>query len=301
MKQPASGQVHERITAIADTSYPADIVRGEEKRLMIDSGVNLLAPRYLAALQELLGEAGELDSLFLPHSHYDHVGSADYLKRHLPGLKIGAHERAAALVQKPSALETMNALSTSHVDLLEHNTDAEDLTMQPFEIDIHLKQGDEIDLGGLTCRVYETPGHTRDSLAYYIPEIGALFPGDACGVLLTDPESTLQVAFVASYQAYVDSLELLIALEPKLVCLAHNWMLPQEDATEFLQRSLAETFRYRELIDAYLDAANGDPEDAINEMVRAEYGAKAPTSQPRAAHMANLTAQFRHIAAVRAE
>ena len=28
-----------------------------------------------------------------------------------------------------------------------------------------LKDGDEISLGGLTCRVYEVPGHTKDSLA----------------------------------------------------------------------------------------------------------------------------------------
>jgi glyoxylase-like metal-dependent hydrolase (beta-lactamase superfamily II) len=296
MKQPAKGQINERITAIADASYPAYIVRGDEKSLMIDSGVNLLGPTYLASIKEMLGDAGRLDYLFVTHSHYDHVGSADYLKRHIPGLKIGAHERVAGLVRKPSALETMNRMSASHTELLEYNPTGEDLTLHPFEIDILLKQGDEIDLGGLTCRVYETPGHTRDSLAYYFPEMKALFPGDACGVLRTGTESPVQVEFVASYQDYVDSLERMIALEPEIVCLAHNWVLTDEDAAEFLKYSLAETFRYRELIESHLNAANGNVEQAIQEIARAEYSDDGIILPPPAAYMTNLAAQVKHIA-----
>jgi glyoxylase-like metal-dependent hydrolase (beta-lactamase superfamily II) len=300
MKQPAHGRIHDRITAIADVGYPAYVIRGQKKSLMIDSGMNHLGPRYLASLEELFGDTGRLDYLFLTHSHYDHVGSAGYLKQRVPGLQTGAHERVAALVRKASVLETMNRLSMSHAELLEYNTTGEDLTLQPFEIDMLLKQGDEVDLGGLTCRVYETPGHTRDSLAYYFPEIGALFPGDACGVLRTEEDGVLQVEFVASYQDYVDSLQRMIALGPDMVCLAHNWVLTHKDAAEFLERSLAETFRYRELIESYLDAASGDVEEAIREMARAEYEADGGTFQPSAGYLTNQAAQVRHIAEFRA-
>jgi glyoxylase-like metal-dependent hydrolase (beta-lactamase superfamily II) len=301
MKRPASGRVHERITAIATTSYPAYIVRGETKSLMIDSGVNLMRPFYLAEIRRMFGDGGRPDYLFFTHSHYDHVGSGDYLKRHLPGLRLGAHERTAALVRKPSALETMNHLSASHLELREYNLAGEDVTLHPFEIDIVLKQGDEIDLGGLTCRVYEVPGHTRDSLAFYFPEIEALFPGDACGVLRTGTDDLLQVEFVASYQDYVDSLRLMISLAPKIVCPAHNWVLTDDDAARFLERSLAETFRYRELIERYLDAASGDVDRAIDDMARAEFDGDDPSLPPSAAYITNLTAQVRHIAEIRAE
>jgi glyoxylase-like metal-dependent hydrolase (beta-lactamase superfamily II) len=298
MKQAATGQVHERITAIADVGYPGYVVRGDEKILMIDSGVNRLGPRYRASLREL-GDAGRLDYLLLTHSHYDHVGSAGYLKRHLPGLQIGAHERVAGLVQKPSALELMNRLSVTHHELQEYNPDGEDLTLHPFVVDVLLKQGDEIDLGGLTCTVYEVPGHTRDSLAYYFPQIGALFPGDACGVLRTGPGMPVQVEFLASYQDYVTSLELMVALAPEIVCLAHNWVLTPDDAAEFLAYSLAETHRYREMLEGYLDAANDDIEQALREMVSNEYGSKSGLPKPNPAHLTNLAAQFRHIAEVR--
>jgi glyoxylase-like metal-dependent hydrolase (beta-lactamase superfamily II) len=296
MKRPAKGRIHERITAIATAGYPAYVVRGETKSLMVDSGVNLLGPHYLASIRATFGEAAQPDYLFLTHSHYDHVGSADYLKRHIPGLKLGAHERVAALMRKPSALATMNRLSLSHVELRKYDAAGEDLTLHPFEIDILLKQDDEVDLGGLTCQVNETPGHTRDSLAYFFPEIRALFPGDACGVLRTGTGNPLQVEFVASYQDYVDSLRRMIALEPEIICLAHNWVLTDEDAAEFLQRSLADTFRYRALIERYLDDANGDVDQAIRDMARAEYDGDDASLPPPAAYMTNLAAQVKHIA-----
>jgi glyoxylase-like metal-dependent hydrolase (beta-lactamase superfamily II) len=296
LKVPAVGPIHERITAITDVSYPLYVVQGDERDLLIDSGPNVLGPRYLASLKAMFPDGGRPGHLFLTHSHWDHVGSADYLRRHIPGLQIGGHPRLATVVRKPSALETMNRLSMDLVEILECNTTGEDLTLHPFEIDILLRQGDEFDLGGLTCRVYEAPGHTRDSLAYYFPEIKALFPGDACGVLTGDTGATIQPEFVASYQGYVDSLKFMTALEPEIICLAHSWVLTQADAVEFLTASLTETFRYRELIENYLSAALGDVEKAIREMARAEYGPQGRMGPPSTAYLTNLTAQVKHIA-----
>jgi 2-aminobenzoylacetyl-CoA thioesterase len=296
MKRPAEGQIHERITAIAIVDYPAYIVRGDHKTLMIDSGINHLGPLYLALIKEVLGDAGRPDYLFFTHSHYDHIGSGDYLKRHLPGLLLGAHERVAGLARKPSALDLMNRLSASHDELLAYNPAGEDVTLRPFDIDIVLKQGDVVDLGGLTCVVYETPGHTRDSLSFYFPEIGALFAGDACGVLRIGEGDPLQVEFVASYADYVHSLEFMITLEPTMVCLAHNWVLTGTDATDFLQLSLAQTYSYREMIEEYLDAAGGDVEKTIRAMAEAGYAGNGLALDPTPAQMTNLSAQIRHIA-----
>ncbi|RPH85896.1 MAG: MBL fold metallo-hydrolase, partial [Deltaproteobacteria bacterium] len=222
-----------------------------------------------------------------------------YLKQHIPNLRIGAHARVAGLLQKPSVLEMMNRLSANHVELLKYNTAGEDLTLHPFKIDLHLKQGDEFDLGGLTCRVYETPGHTKDSLAFYFPEIKTLFPSEACGVLQGATGSDMQVEFLASYQDYIDSLKLMISLKPEMVCLGHGWVLTHEDAEDFFKRSLSETFRYRELIESCLDAAEGDVEKAIQDMVHAEYDVKGDILQERVSYITNLSAQVKHIAGLR--
>lgn len=301
MKQLAQGNIHERIRAIPNAWYPAYIIRGDERNMMIDAGVNLLGPQYLASIRETLGDPGLLRYLFLTHSHYDHIGSASYLRWHIPGLKVGAHERLAGLLQKPSVLEVMNRLSGNHLELTGQNAANEDLTMHPFEISFHLKQGDEFNLGGLTCRVYETPGHTRDSLAFYFPEIETLFPGESCGVIQGEAGDLIQVEFLSSYQDYIDSLNLMISLEPEMICLGHGLVLTCDDAKEFLRYSLEETFRYREMIETYLNEAHGDVEKATQNMAHQEYDIKGGIFQERNAYLTNLVAQVSHIAGMQGQ
>ena len=240
MKQRAEGRIHERITAVGVPRTPIYAVLGDESHLLIDAGVNLLGPRYLASINELLPDTRRLGRLFLTHSHWGHVGVGGLSQAAPSRFKLGADERVAALARRPSALATMNRLSTDEAELFKYNPAGEDSTLHPFELDIILKQGDEFRPGGLTCRVYETPGHTRDSLAYFFPEIKTLFPGEACGVLGEGPGTAVYAAFLASFRQYVESLEFLTALEPEIVCLTHNWVLTGDDVAEFFKRSRAE-------------------------------------------------------------
>ncbi|MEI7637749.1 MAG: hypothetical protein WCJ37_10620 [Syntrophus sp. (in: bacteria)] len=60
----------------------------------------------------------------------------------------------------------------------------EDVTFRGLEIDLVLDEGMEIDLGaGRTCRVMATPGHTRNSLSFYIPAMKAVITGEAVDVI----------------------------------------------------------------------------------------------------------------------
>jgi len=175
----------------------------------------------------------------------------------------------------------------------------EELLITPFPIELVLADGDEFDLGGLTVRVLATPGHTRDSLSFFVPELAALFPGDACGEFKDSAASEIHVQFVSSYQQYLDSLLHLASLCPQMVCLAHGWVLTDEDARWYLETSVAETYRYRDLIERYLEAAQGNVEEAIRRMMHDQYDSKPGTMQNRCSYLTNLEAQVRHIASLR--
>ena len=64
-------------------------------------------------------------------------------------------------------------------------------------------RGDMIDLGGLKIIVYEVPRHTRDILAFYIPERRAIFPAEGRGVPNESYPYRVQPEFLSSYQDYL--------------------------------------------------------------------------------------------------
>ena len=298
MKLRANGDFGEWITVAGNHFYPGYIIKGRKKRLMIDAGINLMGPAYIASLEKIFGDANALDYVFATHSHFDHLGAIPYLKRKLPSLQAGAAGRVATLMKKQSVLDLMTTLSELQRFFFQDTVGNEDVHIEPVDFEIHLKEGDRLDLGGVTCEVYDVPGHTGDSLAFFIPEIRALFAGEAYGIPEGDKDGEVQVEFLSSYEDYVASLEKMIRLQPKLIGMAHLWVFTDDDATGFLRRSLEATPRYRQLIETYLDAANGDIDVAVQSMVKKEYDEKGTIAQPREAYIENLNAQVRRVASL---
>jgi 2-aminobenzoylacetyl-CoA thioesterase len=300
MKLKAQGDFGEWITVAGNHFYPGYIIKGKEKNLMIDAGINMMGPAYIASLKKIFGDKNALDYIFATQSHFDHLGAIPYLKRKRPSLKAGAAERVGTLMKKQSVLDLMTTLSELQRHFFQNIVGDEDVHIEAVDFEISLKDGDIFDLGGVTCEVYEVPGHTGDSLAFFIPEIRALFAGEAYGIPEGDKDGDVQVEFLSSYEDYVSSLEKMISLQPKLIGMAHLWVFTDEDATGFLQRSLEATPRYRQLIETYLDAANGDIDDAVQSMTKKEYDEKGTIAQPREAYIENLNAQVRRVALISA-
>jgi glyoxylase-like metal-dependent hydrolase (beta-lactamase superfamily II) len=300
MKLQAEGDFGEWITVGGNQLYPGYIIKGRQRHLMIDAGMNLIGPAYIASLEKIFGDKNALDYVFATHSHFDHVGSIPYLKRNLPDLQAGAFERVGTLMKKKSVLDLMTSLSELQRGFYQNIVGDEDVRIEPVNFEFNLKEGDRFDLGGVTCEVYEVPGHTGDSLAFFIPEIRALFAGEACGLPEGDKDSHAKAEFLSSYDDYVSSLDKLIELQPKLIGMAHLWVFTDDDATDFLQRSREATPRYRKLIETYLDAANGDINDAVQLMVKKEYDEKGMIAQPRESYLENLKAQVRQVALISA-
>jgi glyoxylase-like metal-dependent hydrolase (beta-lactamase superfamily II) len=257
-----------------------------------------MGPVYINSLEKILGDKNALDYVFATHSHFDHLGAIPYLKRKLPHLQAGAFERVGELMKKKSVLDLMTYLSDLQRGFFQNIVRDEDVRIESVDFEFNLKEGDRFDLGGVTCEVYEVPGHTGDSLAFFIPEIRALFAGEAYGIPERHKDSPIQVEFLSSYDDYISSLDKLIRLQPKLLCMGHMWVFTDEDATVFLQRSLEATPRYRELIETYLDAANGDIGRAVKAMAKKEYDEKGTIAQPREAYIENLKAQVRQVARI---
>ncbi|MGB4269056.1 MAG: MBL fold metallo-hydrolase, partial [Spirochaetota bacterium] len=88
MKLLAQGTINDYCQVIGHIGYPAYIIKGHHKIMMIDAGINLLAPKYYTDLTTILGNPQKLNYVAITHSHYDHIGAIPYLLKKIPGLTI---------------------------------------------------------------------------------------------------------------------------------------------------------------------------------------------------------------------
>ena len=295
MKYHAQGAFSKQFNAIGMRLVPAYLFQGSKCNVLFDAGVSFAGPLYYHALNQIFGNSQSLDYLFITHSHWDHCGALSYLKRYIPNMKIGGHHTVSGLFQKDSVIRTIR-LYNDMIQDDQHSAYRRHVRFDGAGVDLPFKDGEIINLGDARCLVYETPGHTRDSVSYFIPEAEILISGEALGVPLGKDGEGVQVEFLNSYDDYLSSIQKLAALKPKILCMAHEWVFTDDDVMRYFEKSYSETIVYRKLIERYLDETNGDVAQAIEVMTRKEYDETGTIYQTRFAYVLNLTAQIAHVA-----
>lgn len=191
------------------------VVEGE-RRMVIDSGEALDRYRWMLRGYLAAGGSEEVSLLAITHHHFDHAGNLQWANEHL---------------------KCPVALPESSVKLLKGKLpkDASQLRI--------LEDGEVIDLGaGVRLRVLFTPGHTPDSVCYYLEDEGVLFTGDT---MLGGSTTT-----VSDLAAYLRSLRMLADL-PNLqtICPGHGPVM--SDARKRLLDVVAHReARDRQILDA---------------------------------------------------
>ncbi len=290
----SKGQIQDGLYAIGAAELPGYLLMGQHP-VLFDAGVTFMGPLYLAELKNHLGNVNRLRFHLLTHSHFDHAGASPYLKRNIPDMQIGASPAAAETFRKPNPIELIRSLSRSLEEKYRDLIGEEDVTFQGLEIDLVLDEGSEIDLGGgLTCRVIATPGHTRDSLSFYIPAIKAVVTGEAVGVF--DKNFTIHPEFSSSYKDYMNSLDKLAALDIDILMMSHFFTLTGKDAREYIKNSIDKTEVFKERIERYLTDSNGDRKSVVQKIFKEDFEGTGAILQDARPYLINLEAKVRVIA-----
>lgn len=112
-------------------------------------------------IYEALQEKGfTVSGILLTHGHFDHIWGTKAL-RERSGAQIYALDAAEKLCEDDGLNVSRQA--------------GRPYTVVP---DVYVRDGEEIRIADITCRVIATPGHTADSCCYYFEEAGFVVCGD---------------------------------------------------------------------------------------------------------------------------
>jgi len=207
-----------------------------------------IVPDILDQMARYTIDESKIRRLIILHTHFDHVGIAPFFRNRLPGLAISASRRGQAQLMRPEVIGVI--VDFNRVLLAQQGSSEreEDLGL-PFGaivVDEVLTDGQTIDLGGLTLKVLEVPGHSSCSIAVYCPEEKALFASDAGGIPYG---GKVFAAANANFDQYQASLEKMSGYPTEIHCAEHYGALTGDDAKSFMGRSMESARLTRRLIE----------------------------------------------------
>lgn len=201
------------------------------KKCLIDTGTHIEARKTLRKLKEL--NAFPPDIIILTHSHWDHVQGLPFLSQRAKklGKEIEIYASEAAI---------SNLRDQSFNDIFEtgpYNNIEEEI--------IPLKEGDIVDLDGITLKVFETPGHMDDEIALLDEKNRNLFLGDVIGYKVKDN------VFVPSFmppkwnpEVYLKTIEKLKKIDYDTISIDHFGYIYGDEVKSILDESIANNEKF---------------------------------------------------------
>ena len=108
--------------------------------------------------------------ILLTHGHFDHIWGCAALKKAANEL---AQKEGAEPIKIYASEAEKELLGDAHMNVSKQAGRACTL-----EADVYLKDGEEVTIAGMTCKMIATPGHTAGGCCYYFEEAGFLISGD---------------------------------------------------------------------------------------------------------------------------
>lgn len=126
-----------------------------------DQGVNIF--------RALRKNGFRVAGILLTHGHFDHIWGLDELR-----------DAANAASDEDAEPVKAYAYEAERVLLQDADKNVSRQAGRPCTTyaDVYVKDGQEITIAGMTCKVIATPGHTAGGCCYYFEEAGFLLSGD---------------------------------------------------------------------------------------------------------------------------
>ena len=212
------------------------LVADQGELALIDTGTRHTLPRILDAIESIGAKPGQVRYVMPTHVHLDHASGAGALMQTCPNATLIVHPKGLPHMIDPAKLQA-GATAVYGEDAFQRDFgDLEPIAEQRARAADDLET---FELGARRLQFIDTPGHANHHGCIFDHASGHLYTGDTFGLgyrQLRDEASgdallvatTTPVAF--DPDAWFDSLDRMMALDPQACCLTHFGCLdrPQE-------------------------------------------------------------------------
>ena len=254
--------LHRVEAPLGDRYVALYLVVGDDAVLLVDTGLDESIRGSLEPYLRSLGISPErIRYVINTHADFDHVGGNAAIKALAPGCVLMCGEDDRRQINDIDLMigERYGEFGVHGVVESEDTNSFIRSVTKTAPVDIGLRGGERIDLGGRVLDILHTPGHSWGHVAVHDPASDSLMIGDAVlfnGLLTADGRA----AFPPTYR-YVDTyrgtIRRLSAMSPSAVLTAHYPVYRGSAGSDFFAESLAYTDRVESaLLDALRAAEN---------------------------------------------
>lgn len=181
-------------------------------------------PTLLATLEAHGLEPGDVRYVIVTHAHLDHAAGASALLSACPNATLLCHPRAKKNLVDPTRLISSAVRVYGEATFASLYGRLEPIAEQRVR---ELADGEEVWLGRARMRALHTAGHAKHHLVVHDERHDTVFTGDAFGLVYPALQRDGRFAFPSTSPIDFDaaealaSLERILALAPRSVCLTH--------------------------------------------------------------------------------
>ncbi len=191
----------------------------KDSLILVDTGMPNNAIKIKLALSSANLEISKIKYILLTHSHLDHIGSL-YDMKQLTGAMVGINEKGLPYLSKiryPVGHDPKSIAFSMMIRLMSIRA-----KLKPVKVDMLLKEGSVPEEFGINMKILETPGHTDDSLSFYLPDEKAVLVGD---LLMGTKDGLVFPSFYENKEQMIESVKKIKALGDTLIVVSHgiNW------------------------------------------------------------------------------
>ena len=294
MRSRSAGKICDRLWYLGREESGIYLLQGDRCSMVISGGMSFLAPLVIGQMNAFGIDEGRIAKLLILHAHFDHVGLVPFFGRRNRDLEVCGSARGWEILGMPKGISTINAFSRLVAERMGVTgcLEGRDLEWRDDIAGRTVREGDSIDVGGLTVRIFETPGHSSCSISAYCPELCALFPSDGGGIPYAD---SVIPAGNSNFTLYQRSLEKLEPLSVDIFCADHYGYVTESEARSYLSRSIDAAAQTRFLIEAVYRRTQSI-EETVKELVEAIYARHPGYFLPPEIYAGVYRQTVRHIA-----